>query len=293
MELQNKRAERQVIKVGLVLGELELLKTVFEEADVDGSGTMDKEEFCEICKTASVRRALHRMGVPLDQAETLFDIIDAGKKGEVTFAGFIEGVKKVRGVPTNLDMKTMMVAVRNIYKQQVRLEKDSRDLQDSLLDLIQEAQQNGNVIHLPPKEEMDQLLKVRKAFVSQPTTASFSSLQRPADTSPSVPPTVPSPTHSDQEAPKLTFGRKEPAELRTAASPDLEDPQKACPASASTRDSPTAMPWPEIRRQMPNAVQDSDEEEHSPEVRLRKVNARKPTSLEKSLLGSRSPSAVA
>ena len=29
-----------------------------------------------------VRRALHRMGVPLDQAETLFDIIDSNKMGE-------------------------------------------------------------------------------------------------------------------------------------------------------------------------------------------------------------------
>ncbi|CAK9017087.1 unnamed protein product [Durusdinium trenchii] len=99
MDLQTKRAERQLLK------ELELLRTVFEEADVDGSGTMDKREFCDICNTTSVRRALQRMGVPLDQSETLFDIIDSGNTGEVNFPSFIEGVKNVRGVPTNLDMK--------------------------------------------------------------------------------------------------------------------------------------------------------------------------------------------
>eukprot|EP00435_Cladocopium_sp_Y103_P017624 s3427_g4.t1 len=163
MDLQTKRAERQLFK------ELELLRTVFEEADVDGSGTMDKREFCEICNTISVRRALHRMGVPLDQAETLFDIIDSNKMGEVSFPDFVEGVKNVRGVPTNLDMKTMIVAVKNIHKQQVRFEKESVQLQRVLLEFIQEAQEDGNVINLPPKEELDELLKVRKGLTSMPT----------------------------------------------------------------------------------------------------------------------------
>jgi len=170
LDLQNKRAEKQVIK------ELELLRTVFEEADTDGSGTMDKEEFIEICSTASIRRALQRMGVPLDQAETLFDIIDSSRTGEVTFAGFIEGVKKVRGAPTSLDMKTMMVAVRNIYKQQVRLEKDSQNLQVVLLDLIEEAQRNGNIIRLPAKEDLENLLVEKQKLMSQ---QSFSSIKSP------------------------------------------------------------------------------------------------------------------
>lgn len=163
MDLQTKRAERQLFK------ELELLRTVFEEADVDGSGTMDKKEFCEICNTISVRRALHRMGVPLDQAETLFDIIDSNKMGEVSFPDFVEGVKNVRGVPTNLDMKTMIVAVKNIHKQQVRFEKESVQLQRVLLEFIQEAQEDGNVINLPPTEELAELLKVRKRLTSMPT----------------------------------------------------------------------------------------------------------------------------
>lgn len=167
MDLQTKRAERQLLK------ELELLRTVFEEADVDGSGTMDKREFCDICNTTSVRRALQRMGVPLDQSETLFDIIDSGNTGEVNFPSFIEGVKNVRGVPTNLDMKTMMVAVRNIRKQQVRFEKESVHLQKILLEFIAEAQEGGNVINLPPKEELDELLKVRKKL-AQCGTGNFS-----------------------------------------------------------------------------------------------------------------------
>jgi len=168
MDLQTKRAERQLFK------ELELLRTVFEEADVDGSGTMDKREFSEICNTISVRRALQRMGVPLDQSETLFDIIDSNKTGEVTFPDFVEGVKNVRGVPTNLDMKTMIVAVRNIHKQQTRFEKESVQLQRVLLKFIEEAQEEGNVIQLPPTEELEDLLKVRRGLVSRTATATFS-----------------------------------------------------------------------------------------------------------------------
>eukprot|EP00439_Symbiodinium_sp_Y106_P086663 s425_g35.t1 len=148
LDLQNKRAEKQVIKDRIFMS------------------CQTKEEFIEICSTASIRRALQRMGVPLDQAETLFDIIDSSRTGEVTFAGFIEGVKKVRGAPTSLDMKTMMVAVRNIYKQQVRLEKDSQNLQ--------EAQRNGNIIRLPAKEDLENLLVEKQKLMSQ---QSFSSIK--------------------------------------------------------------------------------------------------------------------
>ncbi|CAE7331413.1 unnamed protein product, partial [Symbiodinium necroappetens] len=70
----------------------------------------------------------------------------------------------------------MMVAVRNIYKQQVRLEKDSRDLQVVLLDLIEEAQRNGNIIRLLSKEDLDNLLAEKHKMMSQ---HSFSSIKSP------------------------------------------------------------------------------------------------------------------
>eukprot|EP00930_Biecheleria_cincta_P096166 TRINITY_DN8803_c0_g1_i1.p1 TRINITY_DN8803_c0_g1~~TRINITY_DN8803_c0_g1_i1.p1 ORF type:complete len:554 (-),score=105.78 TRINITY_DN8803_c0_g1_i1:153-1793(-) len=115
-DLQNKRMQRQLLK------ELEILKTLFEAADADGSGTLDKEEFCEIIEVAEVKNALIRMEVPVDQPEALFDLVDADKQGEVTFQLFAKGVQKVRGPPTGLDMKAMLIAVRDISSRQIKLQ---------------------------------------------------------------------------------------------------------------------------------------------------------------------------
>ncbi|CAK9090468.1 unnamed protein product [Durusdinium trenchii] len=162
-ELQDRRLQRQL------LHELEFLRQVFEAsqqllrtqtprspdsspnttaqtADFDGSGTLDREEFVEICQRHEVKTALLRMEIPAEQPEELFDILDEeggssvlgrayDNLGQITFLQFHESVKKVRGVPTAFDMKAdgivrpgvseiknMMVSVSDILRRQNRLQ---------------------------------------------------------------------------------------------------------------------------------------------------------------------------
>lgn len=115
-ELQDRRMQRQL------LHELEFLRQVFEEADFDCSGTLDKEEFVEICQRHEVKQALLRMEIPAEQPEELFDILDEDQLGQITFLQFHESVKKVRGNPTAFDMKNMMVSVSDILRRQNRLQ---------------------------------------------------------------------------------------------------------------------------------------------------------------------------
>ncbi|CAK9067555.1 unnamed protein product [Durusdinium trenchii] len=115
-ELQDRRLQRQL------LHELEFLRQVFETADFDGSGTLDREEFVEICQRHEVKTALLRMEIPAEQPEELFDILDEDNLGQITFLQFHESVKKVRGVPTAFDMKNMMVSVSDILRRQNRLQ---------------------------------------------------------------------------------------------------------------------------------------------------------------------------
>ncbi|CAJ1459614.1 unnamed protein product [Effrenium voratum] len=116
-DLQDRRMQRQI------LGELEFLKSVFESADSDGSGTLDRDEFVEICQRPEVKTALLRMEVPAEQPEELFDILDEEGSGQINFLTFTESVKKVRGVPSNFDMKNMMVSVSDMLRRQGRLQK--------------------------------------------------------------------------------------------------------------------------------------------------------------------------
>ncbi|CAE7372853.1 Catsper1 [Symbiodinium natans] len=115
-DLQDRRMQRQLLQ------ELEFLKQVFESADADGSGTLEREEFVEICQQKEVKNALLRMEVPAEQPEELFDILDEEGVGHINFVKFHESVKKVRGVPTNFDMKNMMVSVSDILRRQARLQ---------------------------------------------------------------------------------------------------------------------------------------------------------------------------
>lgn len=115
-ELQDRRMQRQL------LHELEFLRQVFEDADFDGSGTLDREEFVDICQRHEVKTALLRMEIPAEQPEELFDILDEDQLGAITFLQFHESVKKVRGNPTAFDMKNMMVSVSDILRRQNRLQ---------------------------------------------------------------------------------------------------------------------------------------------------------------------------
>eukprot|EP00931_Biecheleriopsis_adriatica_P098013 TRINITY_DN7190_c0_g2_i2.p1 TRINITY_DN7190_c0_g2~~TRINITY_DN7190_c0_g2_i2.p1 ORF type:complete len:532 (-),score=118.65 TRINITY_DN7190_c0_g2_i2:92-1687(-) len=112
LDLQKKRMQRQLLR------DLEILKSLFEAADTDGSGTLDKEEFIEIIAVPEVRNTLQRMEVPVDDPETLFEFLDEEEKGEMPFSKFTEGVLNVRGAPTNLDMKQMMIRVKELAKCQ-------------------------------------------------------------------------------------------------------------------------------------------------------------------------------
>lgn len=126
-DLQDRRFQRQLLQ------ELEFLKEVFESADSDGSGTLDREEFVDICQRPEVKNALLRMEVPAEQPEELFDILDEEGVGQISFLSFHESVKKVRGVPSNFDMKNMMVSVSDILRRQGRLQAQHDRTKDIVL----------------------------------------------------------------------------------------------------------------------------------------------------------------
>eukprot|EP00931_Biecheleriopsis_adriatica_P077305 TRINITY_DN50894_c0_g1_i1.p1 TRINITY_DN50894_c0_g1~~TRINITY_DN50894_c0_g1_i1.p1 ORF type:complete len:594 (-),score=129.46 TRINITY_DN50894_c0_g1_i1:213-1853(-) len=115
-ELQEKRAMRRLLK------DLETLRVVFDEADEDGSGTLELEEFEAIMKKESVKAMLARMELPTDDPAVLFGIIDTEETGAVSFTGFTKGVLKVKGPPTGLDMKAMQVKVHGISNRLNNLE---------------------------------------------------------------------------------------------------------------------------------------------------------------------------
>ncbi|CAE7938615.1 NaCP60E [Symbiodinium necroappetens] len=150
MELQERRLQRQLRQ------ELESIRILFEDADCDGSGTLEEHEFVQILADEAVKNTLTRMEVPVDDPTTLFEILDPQGSGSISFPIFAQGVLRVKGPPTQLDMKTMQVGVAGISRRVSKVEhaiEDHRKLiQQSVQMLGQVLEALGHKGHVVPKK---------------------------------------------------------------------------------------------------------------------------------------------
>ncbi|OLP79200.1 hypothetical protein AK812_SmicGene40547 [Symbiodinium microadriaticum] len=136
--------------------ELESIRILFEDADCDGSGTLEEHEFVQILADEAVKNTLTRMEVPVDDPTTLFEILDPQGSGSISFPIFAQGVLRVKGPPTQLDMKTMQVGVAGISRRVSKVEhaiEDHRKLiQQSVQMLGQVLEALGHKGHVVPKK---------------------------------------------------------------------------------------------------------------------------------------------
>jgi len=77
--------------------ELKDLRTCFEDADADGSGSIDKRE---------MKKMLKKLGCYTTdkEFECLFREVDADGSGEIEFDEFLQGVRKLLSPPTDDDL---------------------------------------------------------------------------------------------------------------------------------------------------------------------------------------------
>ena len=101
-------------------------------ADIDGSGGLDMQEWLGVAALPRVKKVLEKLQLPSDEPEVLFELFTPAKEvnpaevsGEtlLTVKDFISGALKVRGPPTGLDMRGMMVGVNGISNKLGDLER--------------------------------------------------------------------------------------------------------------------------------------------------------------------------
>jgi hypothetical protein len=76
----------------------------FKEADDDGSGELDQQEFEEFIHTPVVFNKMRMLGISMDEATELFEVIDADESGGITPEEYINGLKKLRGQARGQDL---------------------------------------------------------------------------------------------------------------------------------------------------------------------------------------------
>lgn len=97
------------------------LKTIFEEADEDKSGTLSWEEFSNLLEHERTHAYLSTLELNIADAKVLFKMVDCDKTGEVAIDDFIDGCMRMQGVAKSVDLCTLLFENRRQGKELSKL----------------------------------------------------------------------------------------------------------------------------------------------------------------------------
>lgn len=84
-----------------------LMQSILEEflkGDKKGTGEIEFREFKKLIRTSSLSSKMLLLGIRSEEAESLFDLLDADKSGTLTAVEFIEGLQKIKGSAKGMDV---------------------------------------------------------------------------------------------------------------------------------------------------------------------------------------------
>jgi len=108
---------------------LQLIRTVFEEADEDCSGTITWEEFEECISDENIIMYLSSLEIDITQAREIFDIIDSEGKNEVGIDDVVIGFLEMKGAAKGADV---VILRNNLNKLALRMSHFARETKRSL-----------------------------------------------------------------------------------------------------------------------------------------------------------------
>jgi len=84
------------------------MRKLFANADRDGSGTMNLEEFETHLKSKEVRAHFLSLGIEVDKVKGLFRLLDLDMSGELSLDEFVLGCTRLKGPAKSIDLATLM-----------------------------------------------------------------------------------------------------------------------------------------------------------------------------------------
>merc|ERR1719375_12183 len=139
----------------------EQLKIIFEEMDSDGSGSLTMTEICQGLADDSVQCHLDLAGYSLRVAdiEELHDILDNDNDNSVTIDEFIEGLVKIKGEATRLDVLRLEYAMKSQRERDEQWQEERKREVGELGQAVRELR--GEVAAL--QHGQDELLRLLRA----------------------------------------------------------------------------------------------------------------------------------
>jgi len=145
---------------------MEELAKFFEEADGDSDGNITLEELHNHMKNEEVRACLEELGLEVNEARSLFQLLDMDGDGIVNIDEFILGATKVLGHAKASDlvlsmsenkrmMDTIMQQFQGMRKSSDQRDTELRELTANMNKALQSLSENGRAIRSSRSGESD------------------------------------------------------------------------------------------------------------------------------------------
>ncbi|CAK9093377.1 Cation channel sperm-associated protein 1 (CatSper1) [Durusdinium trenchii] len=100
----DRRTHAEQARVRMEAYMLESMVDDLHANDKDGSGDLSQKEFKKIIRIPGLVKKLGLLGITIEEAESLFEIMDVNHSGTVTPEEFIAGLQKIKGQAKGQDM---------------------------------------------------------------------------------------------------------------------------------------------------------------------------------------------
>eukprot|EP00927_Polykrikos_kofoidii_P075799 TRINITY_DN7225_c0_g1_i1.p1 TRINITY_DN7225_c0_g1~~TRINITY_DN7225_c0_g1_i1.p1 ORF type:complete len:508 (+),score=113.30 TRINITY_DN7225_c0_g1_i1:157-1680(+) len=131
------------------------LRAIFEEADADDSGSLSLDEVEKAIRKTTIYNMLKLINFPVDDPESLFNLLDFDDSGELTIDEFIDGCIRMKGFAKSKDLLVAQVALDAARRHLTISEAALGDLTsqiESLVETVKAIISQGEFVFLTSQE---------------------------------------------------------------------------------------------------------------------------------------------
>eukprot|EP00747_Dinoflagellata_sp_TGD_P163251 gnl/TRDRNA2_/TRDRNA2_181720_c0_seq1.p1 gnl/TRDRNA2_/TRDRNA2_181720_c0~~gnl/TRDRNA2_/TRDRNA2_181720_c0_seq1.p1 ORF type:complete len:566 (-),score=100.31 gnl/TRDRNA2_/TRDRNA2_181720_c0_seq1:108-1805(-) len=141
---------------------MDSLQSLFEEADTDGDGHLDREELLSAWKKKHVRDRMKMLGIKLEDLELLFGLLDEAKTDRVPTEKFFRGCYRLLGPASLCDLHRVSVDLNRCMKRADELTGITAGNNKRLKKLLNDIEMTDREIIKGEADEKDPVLVARR-----------------------------------------------------------------------------------------------------------------------------------
>merc|ERR1719195_1420511 len=126
------------------------IRRFFQEADIDGSGSLSWREFEDYLGDENVQAYFQSFELDVTQARTLFRLLDLDESDDVNIDEFVEGCMRMRGQARSIDVHMLLYENEKMIRRNVEF---MEYVEEQLHEITKHNHQSRKVVNwCPPKE---------------------------------------------------------------------------------------------------------------------------------------------